>query len=157
MKNNFLERDNIDINTALRIMLESDEYQNEPMVGSFWYDVNNKELFGVYAVNSIDIPFTKYNGIDGNARTGSKLHKTIWNKESHRGKDKRFLGNYTLIPRGRVFEFENQGFKVMVGDWIDKYPEAKDIIIDEFELPSNTEFVKDIHWDIGRGWSDEYF
>ena len=90
-------------------------------------------------------------------REREELHKTIWNKESHRGKDKRFLGDYTLVPRGRVFEFEDQGFKVMVGDWIDKYPEARELIIDEFELPTDAEFVKDIHWNIGRGWSDEYF
>ena len=30
----------------------------------------------------------------------------------------------------------------MVGDWIDDYPEVKDEIIFEFQLPENTEFIK---------------
>ena len=44
----------------------------------------------------------------------------------------------------------------MVGNWIDKYPQCKDEIIYEFQLPEDTEFVKDVHWNIGRGFSDEF-
>ena len=28
-------------------------------------------------------------------------------------------------------------------------------IIDEFELSSDVRFIKDEHWNIGHGWSDE--
>ena len=36
------------------------------------------------------------------------------------------------------------------------YPEVKDEIMFEFQLPEDTEFVKDPHWNIGRGFSDEF-
>ena len=73
-----------------------------------------------------------------------------------RGKDKRFSGDYKQKPRGRVFEFKDDGFKICVGDWIDKYPEAIKEIIDVFNLPENTEVIKDEHWNIGHGWSQEF-
>ena len=31
-----------------------------------------------------------------------------------------------------------------------------DEVIYEFQLPEDTEFVKDNHWNIGRGFSDEF-
>ena len=56
-----------------------------------------------------------------------------------------------------MFEFQNEGFKICVGSWIDKYPEAVQMIIDVFNLPKdNTEVLKDSHWDIGHSWSDEF-
>ena len=137
-----IREDNL-TNSAIDIMLSLD-------------DTNEKELFGVNSEISSHIPFIKSEQFNANVRTGGKLHKNVWKKEYHRGKDSRFKGNYTRIPRGRVFEFENDGFKVYVGDWIDDYPEVKEMIIDEFDLPQNTEFIKDIHWDIGHGWSEEY-
>ena len=48
------------------------------------------------------------------------------------------------------------GFKVFTGSWIKKFPECKTLIIDEFQLPNNVEFIQDEHWDIGHGWSDEF-
>ena len=72
-------------------------------------------------------------------------------------KDKRSNGNYTLVPRGRVFEFKDVGYVVFTGEWIDNCPEAKDLILFEFNLPEDkTEFRKDSHWDIGHGWSQEF-
>ena len=82
-------------------------------------------------------------------------HKDIWAKEFRRNKDSRFVGDYTQIPRGRVCEYKDKGFVVYVGDWIDNYPEAKSEILFEFNLPETTTFVKDIHWNLGHGWSDE--
>ena len=61
------------------------------------------------------------------------------------------------VPRGRVFEFKNEGFKVYTGKWIDNYPQVKDLIIEEFQLPKeDTEFRQDYHWDIGHGWINEF-
>ena len=60
-------------------------------------------------------------------------------------KDKRFQGDHTLVPRGRVFEFKDKGFIVFTGDWIDDYPQVKHYILDEFNLPEDTKFEKDIH------------
>ena len=61
-----------------------------------------------------------------------------------------------MKPRGRVFEFKDEGFIVFTGSWINDYPEAKDEIIYEFQLPADTKFVQDEHWDLGHGWSNEF-
>lgn len=150
-----IRKDN-NINSAIELMLENGNFQNEPSVGCFWYDTKNNELFGVYSCLAKDVEYYYSKAYDKYVKTGSKLHKDIWKKESYRNKDKRFQTNYTLIPRGRVFEYKDGGFKVMVGDWINNYPNAKELIIDEFDLPNDVEFVIDKHWNIGRGWSEEY-
>ena len=46
------------------------------------------------------------------------------------------------FPQGRVFKNESV-FYVMVGKWIDEYPQAKELIIEEFNLPSDVEFKYD--------------
>lgn len=61
------------------------------------------------------------------------------------------------MPRGRVFEFKDKGFVVFTSDWINDYPEAKQDIIFEFQLPGDTKFERDYHWDIGHGWSNGFF
>lgn len=149
-------RANNTVNSAIDVMMSSDDMQDDACVGSFWYDPKSQELFGVSSEIASRIPFIKSEQFGRNVRTGGKLHKAIWKKEFHRGKDPRFKGNYTMTPRGRVFEIENEGFKVLVGEWIDDCPEAKQMVISEFELPPDTEFIKDTHWDIGHGWSEEY-
>lgn len=93
-------------------------------------------------------------------KTGRMLHKNIWQKEFYKNKDKRFQGDYTLIPIGRVFEFKKdnkESFKVFVGEWINKYTEAKEQIIEEFNLQNqDIEFIIDEHWNIGQGWSGDF-
>lgn len=150
-------RENKENNAVIDTMIQSFDLQNEPMVGCFWYDPIKKELYGVSSTLAQDVPFYKSDYFDSRVRTGRQLHQSIWKKEFYRGKDKRFTGDYTLKPRGRVFEIENKGFVVFTGDWIDKYSEVKDLILFEFQLPTNkTEFKKDEHWDIGHGWSQEF-
>lgn len=137
------------------IMLEADEVMDDPMVGIFWYDLNKKELFGVYSTLAEDTQFSNISIFNNKARTCKQLHYKIWDKNKHKHQDYRFNGDYTLTPRGRVFEIENEGFVVCCGSWLEKHPEVKELIIDEFQLPeSNTKFITDIHWDIGHGWSD---
>ena len=62
--------------------------------------------------------------------------------------------NYMDIPRGRVFYDKNeQKFIIKVGDWIDDFPEAEQVIVDTYELnDSSYELIKDYHWNIGNGW-----
>lgn len=144
-------RSDTETNDMMNAMLESMQYQDEPKVGSFWYDLDNDELFGVYSMLAEDAkPYKSEFGEE--TRTGTRLHEQIWKREYFRGKDKRFQGDYTQVPRGRVFQIGNQ-FVVMTGQWIDDYPQVKDEILFEFDLPNNTEFRKDEHWDIGHGWS----
>lgn len=145
------------VNAAIEAMIDSFNEQDEPYVGPFWYDPDKKEVYGVVIALAKDRPFYYSPSWKKNVKTGSALHKSIWEKEYFRHKDKRFSGDYTIRPRGRVFEFENEGFKVMVGSWINDYPEAKEEILYVFQLPKNrTEFVIDEHWDIGHGWSQEF-
>lgn len=144
-------------NVAIDAMIASFNEQDEAYIGPFWYDPKKQELYGYVVALAKDRPFYNSKIWNKNVRTGSALHQSIWEKEFFRKKDSRFQGDYTKKPRGRVFEFENEGFKVFVGNWINDYPEAKDIILDIFQLPKNkTEFIIDEHWDIGHGWSQEF-
>ena len=156
VEESFELRESDETNSMIAAMKDNDKYKDDPSVGSFWDDPQRDELVGVYSVLADDAPMFNSKLFNTKVRTGRKLHKDIWNKEQHKGKDKRFKGDHTLIPRGRVFQLEDGSFKVMVGDWIDEYPQCKDEVIYEFQLPKDTEFVKDNHWNIGRGFSDEF-
>lgn len=128
-----------------------------PYVGIFWYHVDSNKLFGVDKVESDLLPFTS-TGL----KTTPRLHKQLWAKEYNKAKqfpDEAtwfYQPDYTKIPRGRVFQRVNETFEVMVGSWIEKYPQAKQLIIDEFELPKDkTSFIVDAHWNIGSGWEGD--
>lgn len=151
-----LESDENKHNSLLASMKLFEDADFEPFVGIFWYDVNSDELFGVYKTMVSQLDF------DSNGRkTYPILHKDIWNKEAkkalYKKKSTKFKGDYTLIPRGRIFQYEDGHFEVMVGDWF-KQHNIKELIIDEFDLPEHqTDFIIDRHWNIGNGWSDELF
>lgn len=144
------------INTFREIMKENNQYVDDPNVGIFWFDPNEQELFGVYYVLAEDAKYFHSNIFNNEARTCKPMHYAIWQKECNKGKDKRFQTlDYTKYPRGRVFEVKDVGFKVCVGSWINDYPKVKQLVLDEFQLPENTEFIIDKHWDLGHGWSDK--
>lgn len=140
---------------------------DKPQVGIFWYDYANNTLFGVLKGNA-DMYIDESS--DG---TYPKLHKTFWQKQHHRAVAKNNTEsifykehNYTKIPRGRIFVRPDNTFYVTVGDWIDGYIDGKkvidadslhELIEDEFNLPETFEFVKDRHWNLGNGWSEEKF
>lgn len=127
-----------------------------PYVGIFWYDTENKKLFGVNKVESCELQFNK----DG-LKTTHKLHKQIWAKEYNKAKSSKVPSlftslDYTKVPRGRVFEIIDGSFEVMVGSWIADHSECKSLIIKEFELPeTDTKFIIDSHWDVGNGWEGD--
>ena len=150
-------REENNINAAIDCMQNNIDMQDLPELGPFWYDVNKKECFGVHSSPAVDCPWYESKQFNCKVKTGRALHQAIWSKEQHRGKDSRFKGDFKLTPRGRVFQFENGKYTVCVGKWLDSHPEAKDIIVDEFQLPkNNTEFKYDFHWDIGHGLSQEF-
>ena len=131
--------------------------QDDPSVGIFWYDTKNSELFGVRQADVNDVEYYKSNLFDNKeVKTCTPLHYKVWEREFYKGRDKRFRGDYTQIPRGRIFYVKDRGFVVVVGHWINDYPACKDEVIYEFQLPENqTEFMIDEHWDLGHGWSDK--
>ncbi|GEM_PF-1537532 len=141
---------------AMETMIDSFSMQNDPHVGCFWYDTNTNSLFGVDAPLARDVPYYFFQEYNQNIKTGHMLHKKIWQKYHFRGQDSRFNGDFKQVPRGRVFEFENDGFVVFTGSWIKDYPEAKEAILFEFELdPKKTSFRIDHHWDIGQSWGND--
>lgn len=129
---------------------------DDPKVGIFWYNVAWKELFGVVSHPVRD--YTKANASDGRI-TCSEMHEDVWrneyNRQKHHGEGKGpFIGAYENKPRGRAFYHPDEDkFEIAVGQWFDDYPEAKQLIMEEFNLPEDKTVVKyAVHWDIGQKW-----
>lgn len=128
----------------------------EPKVGIFWYNRANNQLFGVVSHRVSD--YTKANASNGRI-TCSEMHEDVWKKEyriqryQHGGQGP-YIGAYQDKPRGRVFyHMEDQTYEVAVGKWIEDYPQAYELILDEFNLPpERTKAKYAIHWDIGQSW-----
>ncbi len=129
-----------------------------PSVGIFWYDPEEKSLFGVrkkeLTPRDVEeaaekgVPFINY----------PRLHRQIWAKEYFTAQAKhletKFKGDYTQIPRGRV-AWTVDKFIVLVGKWAEPIQEElADLIGKEFALPY-FECVYDEHWDLGHGWSGD--
>lgn len=128
----------------------------EPKVGIFWYNRATNQLFGVISHRVSD--YTKANASDGRI-TCSEMHEDVWKKEYHRQKYKNggvgpFTGAYEMTPRGRIFyNPDTEVFTIAVGSWVEQYPQAIQLIVDEFNLNGTAYVVKTAHhWDIGQKW-----
>ena len=129
-----------------------------PCVGIFWYDTEERVLFGVRkqeltpkqveVAADKGIPFINY----------PHLHRQVWAKEYFRAQaqhlETKFKGDYTQVPRGRV-AWTIDKFIVLVGNWARPIQdELSELLEQEFSLPY-FEFVYDEHWDLGHGWSGD--
>lgn len=128
----------------------------EPKVGIFWYNRATNQLYGVVSHRVSD--YTKANASDGRI-TCSEMHEDVWKKEYRKqryqyGGQGPFIGAYQDKPRGRVFYHMDDGtFEVAVGKWFEEYPQAYQIILEEFNLPpEKTKPMYAYHWDIGQSW-----
>jgi len=135
-----------DRNIIMKRMESQLQNKNKPKVGSFYYDIKNKNLFLVDTLLT-EKAYDPGNGI----KTSDKLHKEIW-------QDNGMNGNYMDTPRGRVFYNVNKNeYQIMVGDWIKDTPNLKDIVIQRFNLQNEkVEVIEDEHWNIGNGFEDDY-
>ena len=140
----------------IRQMEANRGHGDDPKVGIFWYNVAWKELFGVVSHPVRD--YIRANASDGRI-TCSELHEDVWRREYNRQKHHGdgsgpFIGLYENKPRGRVFYLiDDDRYVVTVGKWLEEYPDAKELILAEFDLPSDkTTFEYAIHWDIGHCW-----
>jgi len=148
------------LNSMFKIMESNLKESDKPTVGIFWYSPARVECFGVVKAREGDSNYTP-SGFDG-MFTCKELHKYVWKKEYNYRKFhpsdevNLFVGDYKDKPRGRIFYDEDENtYYIMVGDWIDDYPEAKGCIVREFNLNgSRYSFEKDFHWDIGSGYGD---
>lgn len=145
-----------DVNALKELMNVNISHQDDAEVGIFWYDPANDDLFGVKSASVDDVDFYHSNLFDADVKTCRPLHYKVWEKEFYRGKDARFRGDYTQVPRGRVFYVKDRGFVVITGSWINEFPQVPELIRYEFNLPQDTEFQIDPHWDLGHGWSDKF-
>ena len=131
-------------------------HADDPKVGLFWYEETTEELLGVVSQPVLDF---KRAFTSGGPFTCSETHGAVWMKLqmrqiNHGNIDGPFIGPYENKPRGRVFYLMDEDrYVVAVGHWLEEYPEAKELILDEFDLPADkTTFEYAIHWDIGHSW-----
>lgn len=134
-------------------MRQNMEIQDDAYVGTFWYLPAQKRLLFVEKASAETVKPNQYG-----QRTTTKLHVTIWQKQKNhalsKGEPWPYGKDYTLLPQGRVWEQDGK-YIVTVGKWLESMPTAKQLILDEFELPVDAEFRYDSHWDIGSGWSGD--
>ena len=128
----------------------------EPKVGIFWYNRATNQLFGVISHRLSD--YSEANASGGRI-TCSEMHEDVWKKEYYKqryqyGGNGPFIGAYEDKPRGRVFyHIEDGSYEVAVGKWFEDYPQAYQLILDEFNLPpEKTKAMYAVHWDIGNTW-----
>jgi hypothetical protein len=140
---------------VIQTMSNNNDIQDGPKVGIFWYNFNEDELFGITKILACELQFNN-NGL----KTTGILHKNWWKKQQMKAiaknqKTSIFLQDYTQIPRGRIFETNTGSFKLMCGSWITEH--IVGLVKDEFDLQKvSLEIIKDEHWEIGHGFSEEY-
>ena len=145
-----------DYASVMSLMAANRGKDSEPKVGLFWYNRADNTLFGVVSHRLSD--YTKANASNGRI-TCSEMHEDVWKKEFRRQKYHNnghgpYIGAYQDKPRGRVFyNMNTDTFEVAVGKWIEEFPQAYQVILEEFDLPTDrTQPMYAIHWDIGMSW-----
>ena len=145
-----------DYASVMALMAANRGKDSEPKVGLFWYNRANNTLFGVVSHRLSD--YARANASDGRI-TCSEMHEDVWKKEYRKQKYQNngqgpYVGAYQDKPRGRVFyNIETDTFEVAVGKWLEEYPQAYQLVLEEFNLPPDrTKPMYAIHWDIGMSW-----
>lgn len=149
-----LPKERMEVMALMKSFDDAGEGVDEPCVGIFWYSTDRDELFGVTKEEASSIPF------DANGRkTVALLHKDWWRRRAARDKakgrvDSIYMADYTMIPRGRIFQTMDGVFRVMCGSWMTDH--IMELIEDEFYLDGKqVQAERDEHWELGHGWSDE--
>jgi len=129
-----------DNDILMEMMRDTVDLQHGPKVGMFWYNPERDILVGVHSAFVSEFPFNAKG-----RKTVQTLHHTAWPSVR---KSAIALGSpdkiweeedYTLVPRGCIFQIEVPGsneeyFEVLIGSWINDYPNAKALIVEEFNL-----------------------
>lgn len=113
-------------------------------------------MFGVVSHRISD--YSKANASDGRI-TCSEMHEDVWKREYRKQRYQNngqgpYIGAYQDKPRGRVFyNMSTDMYEVAVGKWLEDYPQAYDLVLQEFDLPKDrTQAKYAVHWDIGMSW-----
>ena len=128
----------------------------EPQIGIFWLDTDECDLFGVCKTDAAKVRPDRMG-----RRIYGKLHADIWRKEHFKelaqsGVAERYVGDYTMIPLGRVNQ-EGEEFVVYVGSWIDELAPMLTPLINCYFNIESFRYEKDIHWELGHGFSGDKF
>ncbi|GHU83200.1 hypothetical protein AGMMS50284_6330 [Clostridia bacterium] len=77
-------------------------------------------------------------------KTISTLHRKVWEIEQRKATvaNKIIQFGKATIPK---FQYPSGDMVVMVGSWIDKYPNLPTAILIEFDLPEDTTFMVGEH------------
>lgn len=111
-------------------------------------------VFNVYSLFNISAKWIYSDVFNETIRTVKFNSEKYWNS---RNRNKINLKFYE-VPRGKVIEIKDKGFRVYVGNWINNYPNAKKDILYEFQLPENeTTFVIDNRWNVGSNFFDGFY
>ena len=155
---NFTALSDKELDEAMRLMQSNRGKDMEPRVGIFWYSPQRNDLFGVRSQRVSDQTSPNSRREFGSI-TISDMHEDVWKKEYHRQKYKNdgigpFSGAYEMVPRGRIFyNPDTEVFTIAVGSWIEQYPQAVPLIVEEFNLGETKYEVRTAqHWDIGQKW-----
>ena len=136
------ESKDLDRDIVIEAMKSLVDIQDSPMIGLFWYDNIEDEIYGVRAEFACDKEFCWSKTYGAYIKSTIQTHEKAWEKEAKKGKDARFFCEYINSLKGSVFEFEDRGFVVITGSWINEYPNAKELILYEFQLPrEKTDFL----------------
>ena len=120
---------------AMEIMEAFLDIQDKPKIGVFFYDTNLNVLYGVVAVLLESLAKNQNGLVTVGASHRDIWDKGVWKQQQKYNGEGYFKGEYENTLRGYVAynPFDNL-FELHVGDWFNKYPEALNEIIEEFDL-----------------------
>lgn len=124
----------------IRFMQANRGHGDDPKVGIFWFDTTYKRLYGVV---SHPVRDCLGDAFLPDAISCSESHEEVWRKESKRkwhydNWENPFVGSCEDKPKGRVYYMTlDEEYVVAVGEWINEYPEARELILEEFNLPAD--------------------
>ena len=135
------------INAFMECMIANSEFSNHPNLGFFCYDVDTDDIFCIQSKLARECNFEYSDEFKGKVRTYEESLYDYWQYQCEKNKrrkkaDKRFEQEFKSLPKGRIYEKENEGFLVCVGSWINDYSHVKEWVILEFNLPKDkTKFI----------------
>ena len=119
----------------METMRENGRFQDNPQVGMFWYSPQRNRLVGVHSAYASELSFNAKG-----RKTMQVLQHKVWpdvreDAIANGSNDKIWSEeDYTQIPRGRIFQIkvpnsDVEYFEILVGSWINEYPQAANLIV----------------------------
>jgi|GEM_PF-1519074 hypothetical protein len=123
----------------METMRENVSEQAAPKAGMFWLNPERNRLVGVREAYASELDFN-----EKGRKTVKSLHNIVWNdvrEDALAGESTDEIWqqtDYMVVPRGRIFQIEkpdkSEYFEILVGSWIEKHPDAMQVILDRFNL-----------------------